>query len=240
MYIHMGSSEPSLSEYFDNNPLLFKTYDDTLISGFEMYKGIPDDETISYDQSQIHAINWEEYKTDTSVEFGESGNIGYISIQDALRRILEKQDGYIIYDHGSGEIADYFTIKEDEHRITVHLYHVKKQHSTSFNSSMSDIYEVSGQAVKSIIWLTSKQKFIDKIISRHNAGHSQVINGDYNALIKELRGTSKQFIGVIVIVQPGLSKTVPLPPKMQEVLASASTYISKAGKVKALEIWGSN
>lgn len=125
-------------------------------------------------------------------------------------------------------------------RITVHLYHVKKQHSTSFNSSMSDIYEVSGQAVKSIIWLTSKQKFIDKIISRHNAGHSQVINGDYNALIKELRGTSKQFIGVIVIVQPGLSKTVPLPPKMQEVLASASTYISKAGKVKALEIWGSN
>ncbi len=240
LYIHMGSSEPSLSEYFDNNPLLFKTYDDTLISGFEMYKGIPDDETISYDQSQIHAINWEEYKTDTSVEFGESRNIGYISIQDALRRILEKQDGYIIYDHGSGEIADYITIKEDEHRITVHLYHVKKQHSTSFNSSMSDIYEVSGQAVKSIIWLTSKQKFIDKIISRHNAGHSQVINGDYNALIKELRGTSKQFIGVIVIVQPGLSKTVPLPPKMQEVLASASTYISKAGKVKALEIWGSN
>ena len=194
---------------------------------------------IDNDKSQIHAVNWEEYKTDTAVEFGKSPKNGYISIQDALRRILETQDGYIIYDHGPGEIADYITVKEDENRITVHLYHVKKQGSANFNSNMSDVYEVSGQAVKSIIWLTSKQKFIYKIISRHNSGHSQVINGDYNTLIKELRGTTKQFVGVIVIVQPGLSRTVSLPLKIQEVLASASTYISKAGKVKALEIWGS-
>ena len=104
---------------------------------------------------------------------------------------------------------------------------------------MEDIYEVAGQAVKSIIWLTTKGKFIDKISSRHSAGHCQLLNGNYKDFIKELRATTKQIIGYVVIVQPALSKSVPMPDKIQEVLAAASSYISRAGKVKGLEILGS-
>ena len=44
----------------------------------------------------------------------------------------------------------------------------------------------------------------------------------------------------LVIVQPALSKSAYMPDKIKEVLASASYYISKAGKVRGLEILGSS
>ena len=164
-----------------------------------------------------------------------------ISIQDTLKEILMKDPAnkYILYDHGSGEMADYIAIREDKNRIIVRFYHVKKKSSTEFNSSLGDVYEVAGQAVKSIIWLTTKGRFIEKIRSRHSANHCQLINGDYNLFIKEMLRSTKQLTGFIVIVQPGLSKSALMPDKIQEVLAAASSYISRAGKVQGLEILGS-
>ena len=66
-----------------------------------------------------------------------------------------------------------------------------------------------------------------------------MLNGEYDEFIRELRGTTKQIVGYIVIVQPALSRTVPMPDKIQEILAAASSYISRAGKVRGLEIFGS-
>lgn len=240
LYIPFGRDECRLTDYLDNNPILFKTYDDSLIFGNEIYKGILEDALV-YDQSQIVSIDWDSYGTDTSVEYCTEKTRGKVSIQDTLQDILLKdpENKYVLYDHGSGEMADYIAIQEDENKLIVRFYHVKKKSAVNFNSSVEDIYDVAGQAVKSIIWLTTKGRFIDKISERHRGGNCRLLNGDYNDFIKELRSTIKQITGYIVIVQPSLSKTVPMPDKIQEVLASASSYISRAGKVKGLEILGS-
>ena len=55
----------------------------------------------------------------------------------------------------------------------------------------------------------------------------------------EMQHKYKDDTGYVVIVQPALSKSVPMPNKIQEVLAAASSYISRAGIVKGLEILGS-
>lgn len=152
LYTHIGTVECSMTNYLNDNPISFKTYDDTLISGFEIYRGSPG-EALVYDQSKIEVIDWNKYGTDTGVEFTTNASSGTVSIQDTLRIILQSNadNKYILYDHGSGEMADYIAIQEDENRLTVRLYHVKKRSSTGFNSSMGDIYEVAGQAVKSIL-----------------------------------------------------------------------------------------
>lgn len=240
LYIPKGIVELPLADYLKDNPISFKTYDDNLISGFEIYRSSSKD-TLVFDQNIIQEIDWATYGTDTSVEFTTPTSLGTISIQDTLKKILQSDSNnkYILYDHGSGEIADYIAIQEDDNHLTIRLYHVKKHSSKGYNSSVDDVYEVAGQAVKSTTWLTTKGKFISKISERHTSGHCRLINGDFDSFIKYLKSTIKQFTGYIVIVQPALSKSISMPDKIQEILAAASSYISKSGKVKGLEILGS-
>lgn len=239
LYTHIGTEEYGVEDYFNDNPVLFRTLDDSLITGFEIYKGHPD--AISFDQNQIEGFDWDELNTDVGLEFGSSKLAGKISIQDALEQYLKsnEQNTYILYDHGSGEIADYIAIQVKENHVIVRLYHVKKKSSVKYNSSLEDIYEVAGQAVKSIIWLTTKGKFTEKVSSRHTAGHCKPVRGDFRECLRVLRDAGKQLTAFIVIVQPSLSKSVTMPDKIQEVLAAASTYIKRAGKVQGLEIIGS-
>lgn len=241
--IWRGTDKENLSSYLTNHPLRIKTFDDTIIEGFEIYKG-PTMEVLSYDKNRIIDIDWDSYKTDVTVEFIKKGTRiadGKKSIQDSLREILvsDPKNKYILYDHGTGEMADYIAIQEETNQWIVKLYHVKKKSAAGYNNSMGDVYEVAGQAVKSIIWLSSAAKLIDKIRSRQKSSHCVPIKGDSKTLLKELRSGTKQLAGYIVIVQPGLSKTADMPAKIQEVLASATSYISRAGRVKGLEIMGS-
>ena len=239
LYTHIGTEEYGLEEYFNDNPMLFRTFDDSLITGFEIYKGNPD--AISFDQNQIEGFDWDALNVDVGLEFGPSRLEGKISIQDALEQYLksDEQNTYILYDHGSGEIADYIAIQVKENQVIIRLYHVKKKSSAEYNSNLKDIYEVAQQAVKSIIWLKTKGKFTEKVSSRHSAGHCKPVQGDFRECLRVLRDAGKRLTAFIVIVQPSLSKSVTMPDKIQEVLAAASTYIKRAGKVQGLEIIGS-
>lgn len=236
-----GVNQVSLDEYLMDYPLIFKTLDDTTIEGIDVIIG--DYEGDVFDTTSIESIDWDRYKTDVSLEFRRENTDTKVSIQDALLQYLEadKQYKYIIYDHGSGEIADFITIKENEYELIVELYHVKKMGGAQFNNSVGDVYEVAGQAIKSTSWFATKGKLIEKIISRHQAGHCIVkVGEDYQTMIKELRSTGKVLRGIICIVQPGISRSTEMPSKIQEVLAATSTYIKRAGKVNGLRILGSN
>ena len=162
-----GKEEYSLSEYFSINPLSFKTADDTVYCGNEVLKG--NLELEKYDSNRICALKWEDMKVDTSLECGTgTGTGGMISIQDGLRNYLEKESkfSHIIFDHGTGEIADFITIEENEDFIYVEMYHCKAKKGRKYNSSVGDVYEVTQQAIKSTIWVSSKTMLLNKINER--------------------------------------------------------------------------
>ena len=236
--ISKGNEVMSLADYLNDYPLLIRTLDDSLIQGFEIYKGVPDE--MSFDQSTMGEIDWEKYNTDIHLEVSTDKKTG-VSIQDTLEKHLLGlgKYKYILYDHSKGEIADFIGVYTTDTSVCVELYHVKGMGGVKYNDSVDDVYEVTGQALKSIIWLSTKAKFIEKMQSRRKSGHCKEKFGVYDDLIKELRSTSKQFIGNIYIVQPGLSKSNAMDHKIQEVLAAATTYIKRSGRVKALTIIGS-
>ena len=238
--VYCGGDTVFLDDYLTDNPIIYRTFSDATITGMDVILG--DYEGDVFDATIIEAVDWEAYSTDLSLEFRKSETDTNVSIQDALYEIL-KSNGkykYVIYDHGTGEIADFITIQDTETELLVGLYHVKKKSGTQYNSSVGDVYEVSGQAIKSTMWFATKGKLIDKIVSRHAAGHCKVMVGDdFSKMIKELRGSSKLLRGEVFIVQPSLSKSEPMPEKIQEVLAATETYVKRAGKVNSLKILGS-
>lgn len=234
--IKKGKENLRLDEYLCEYPLIYRTTDDVMIIGSEVYQGNPD--AISFNLENIEVVDWDKYGTDVKVEVK---NTAGTSIQDILEQVLTSDESYkyIIYDHTKGEIADFITAKETENDFIIELYHVKKMNAAKYNSSVDDIYEVAGQAVKSIVWLKTKSRLLSKMEERRKSGHCEFIRGRYDQFRKDLTGTGKQFVGNVVIVQPSLSKGMGLPDKIQEVLAASSYYIEKSGRVKKMRIMGS-
>jgi hypothetical protein len=235
--IRDGRETVVLSEYLNDHPLEFKTTDDCLISGHEICSGNPD--AISYSSDSIVEINWENANVDINTEFGSAKN-GLVSIHDAIKNILmDTYDcDFILYDHGSGEIADFVMIKNEQSTINVSLLHIKSMKGKAKNSSLDDIYEVTQQAIKSTIWLKSRQSLLEKIRTRRKAGHCILEKGAFGELEKALK-SQKLFRGKMIIVQPAISKRSEMPLKFQEVLAAAQYYIMQSGRIETLEIWGS-
>lgn len=234
-----GRDKMPLVEYLNEYPLAFKTTDDVLIQGIEYLQGNPDD--IIFSSENIIGIDWDRYGTNRRIEVNDPVyNPTGVSIQTTVEQLLRNDvdNKYIIYDHSSSEMADYITIRESEFRIETTLYHVKKMSAQTYNSSVDDLYEVSGQAVKSTIWLKTKPGFISKIRDRRRSGHCKFLVGDYEDF-KVTMKQNKQLLGKIVIVQPSISKSIQIPDKIQQVLAASNFYINNSGKVKSLTIWGS-
>lgn len=238
--VFSGGEEVLLDTYLTNQPLIYKTLTDATISGLDVLDG--DFEGDSFDESIIEGIDWEKYKTVLTLEFCKDDTDTRVSIQDALFEVLNENPNYkyIIYDHGSGEMADYITISETNNELVVEFYHVKKMNGTSYNNNVGDVYEVSGQAIKSVTWFATKGKLIDKFKSRHKAVHCIIKKGgDFQKMIKEIRDSGKVLRGIICIVQPGIKKSKKIPDKIQEVLAATDSHVKRAGKVNKLRIMGS-
>jgi len=234
-----GREKILLTDYLNEYPLIFKTTDDVMIQGIEYCEGNPN--AIMFSSDNIIGIPWDNYGTNRKIEVNDPKyHPTGISIQTTLEQLLRQQSNnkYIIYDHSSSEMADFITIQETEYSFEITLFHVKKMTAETFNSSVDDIYEVAGQAVKSTIWLKTKQSFLKKIMDRRRSDHCQFIVGEFDEF-RQVMKMNKQLVGKVVIVQPSISKSIVMPDKIQEILAAARYYISNSGKVKSLEIWGS-
>ncbi|EOI57546.1 DEAD/DEAH box helicase [Enterococcus gilvus] len=238
-FIMVGREAMPLSIYFNQFPLSFYTSSLSLISGKEI--SIYDYNLPAFDKNKIVSIDWKKYNTDITMEFKTNkykGNKN--SIQDAIGEKLDENEAYdyVIFDHGSGEIADYISIEVLEKEIIVSLYHAKSKSSVNFNSSVGDVYEVLGQSIKSLIWLKSKSILLAKLKDRQRSGHSVFIKGEIKHLEKTLKD-NKPMRGKIIACQPGLTGHKKLPDKIGEVLSATNMKIKNSATAKDFYVWGS-
>lgn len=236
-FVSEGRRRLKLADFLTGTPIIFRTTDDVMIHGTDYTSG--DLQGISYDASSVVPIDWEFHKTDIRAE-ASGAREGMYTLHTTLKDILMERGElkHIVYDHSSGEIADFIAMEERENQNVVTLYHVKRMNAAKYNSGMEDIYEVAGQAVKSTIWLTSPSMLIRRMHERRKSGNCRFIRGTFDEFCEEIKGP-KLFRGRIIIVQPSISYRMSMPSKFQAVLAAARHYVLNSGKVSEFEIWGS-
>lgn len=237
-----GRTQVPLVRYLTAHPLIYKTTDDTVIIGAEIFAG--DKDAVVFLPEHITAVDWGSLGTNINNECGKTTQKGK-SIQNVLKEILVADTSFsqILFDHGTGETADFITFSDTSspNIINVNMYHVKAMKGAEYNTNVNDVYEVSQQAIKSTIWIKDKNILLEKIITRiRNSSDpsKKFVKGDLNSLKTLMRGNKKMEV-TIYIVQPAISMKKAIPDKIGEVLASATHYINRSGRAKELKILGS-
>jgi superfamily II DNA or RNA helicase len=234
--------EMDLVQYLNEYSLKFFLVDFSMVHHHEWHQ-TPHEGDLHYDNELITVFDWKGYNVDITKEFYESveekeenGNLE--SIHEALNLFLTKLTyNIIVYDHGSGEMADFVTIKEHPNLVEIELFHAKKSGGLEEGDRVSDVYDVCGQANKSLVWTTNKNVFIKKLETRVKGKSSKFVLGDL-AACKTILATPKPFRFVVHIVQPGISKAG-LSEKISTVLASTHSYIQSNGNNERFSIFAS-
>lgn len=222
----------NLVDYLNQYPLDFYLINNSeMVKDHQLYSP-PNSEYIPFDKNNILVFEWEKYNTDTQKEFGSES-----SIHNTLQKHLSSLDyEAIIYDHSSGEIADFITIKADN-EIKIELYHVKaKKSNVSKGNRVDEVYEVIGQVIKSLKWLYNIATLRKNICRRISKKPEKIIKGSVEKIV-ELLSLPKRIDYELFLVQPGISRTN-LTDKIAELLASCEYYVKTSGN-KKLRIIGS-
>lgn len=213
-----------LSDFFDENPPVITFADGSYLEG-NLLVALPDIYA-PYDRERIDVWDWSDVniKKEAQGATRERDSIQFKVIED-----LKATGGYdIIYDDdGSGESADVVTIKvtEDEARATiaVDFYHCKYSQESSAGARVGDLYEVCGQAQKSISWLLNQLRNTELFVHllrrdpkiRKGKELSRYQTGDRDTL-QSIRNRSRMAALKlrVFIVQPGLSREKATPEQL--------------------------
>ena len=171
-----------------------------------------------------------------------SANDTRISIHEYIIQKAINDFDVVFYDHGSLEIADVIGFREGK----VQFFHCKSQTGAEPSCNVTDIYEVAGQAVKSVNWAHRKllQKQICERADQNNS-HHKLKKGS----LDDIKGILDKFESPIIpveitIVQPGL-KTQNLLAVQQNafqrikvLLSGAETFLKDVSSCE-LTVWAS-
>jgi len=222
-------SEVPLSDWLNSNGLMFILDGDRIIEGNLVYKPTWDKDP--YEREQLTILDWKGTTLTVESQRKErlTDSIQYRAIAE-LKAESEPWD-IILDDDGNGEIADVVAMRIDQEGLLVRLVHCKFSHDKKPGARVSDLYEVCGQAQKSIMWRRSDLRPFFKTLD-HRARKKQKRDG-VNPFevgdIKKLYEIQDRALVLkrrmeVVIVQPGLSAEGATPQQL-DLLASTQAYL---------------
>jgi len=171
---------------------------------------------------------------ETKVEF-DLANSSRMTVQRFLQEYLVSvpNNSFIIYDHRSGEAADFIVAQAlPANRLSVSLYHCKGAGGAASGERVDDVYELAGQSVKSARFQRKDElvRHIERRTKvRPNRGHSPFLVGTRDEALNTLKSYDPISIQLTVYaVQPGLAAGQ-LAENVRAVMAAANDSLTSQG-----------
>lgn len=223
----------NLATYLTEYPPTIWFVDGSSIQGNILVE-LNEKEITRFPASSIYSWDWEDMGVNIKIESQldkETYNKKNNSIQyNVIKWLKEKGDYSIIFDDdGAGEIADIIAISEKEKSIIVKLFHCKYSQGEKPGRRVGDLYEVCGQADKSVFWKQNPIGMLERMFYRDRLRiiedkPSRFEKGDRD-LLKAIKNKllSQPLELQIVIVQPGV-KGSQITGDMHKILSTSHSY----------------
>ncbi|MGL4526279.1 MAG: DEAD/DEAH box helicase, partial [Aestuariivirga sp.] len=236
-----GKREMTIEEAFRQTPPVIRFASGAALFGSDMVITLgPDD--LLFDVEMVEALDWKGVDI-TKESQGPRRQPGTVQ-RFVIDRLLASKPAYdLVFDgDAAGEIADVVAIRRQGKVLDIELYHCKFSSEPTPGSRIKDLYEVCGQAMKSVRWADRRSLFFQKMIRQEGLRqdalsrtsgdmHSRLQHGDADLLddwMASRRMMERKF--KVVIVQPGYSKARAVTEHMP-LLGAVRSYLAQTYNV---------
>jgi superfamily II DNA or RNA helicase len=220
-----GDEAPFARWLGDHPPTLVLAGDVLVLDGRQVLRA---KDTPAFDRERLVALAWPgvNLKVESQGKEKRTDSIQYLAARE-LR--ATRQFDVLLDDDGTGEVADLVGLRVHEGRLIVTLVHCKYAAGDDPGARVADLYEVCGQAVRSIRRRKRVGLMLELLSKRAGdkleRGFEPFEVGDAAALVRvcEQAGQLRPQFEVI-IVQPGLAKSKVRDDQLP-VLAGVASYL---------------
>lgn len=166
-FILLGKRKKALSQYLQQEPPIIRFHDGAFLIYNDLFR-IAGGARVPFDPARIEAWDW------AGVDLTKEAQRQQKRPDSIQRRVIENLltvDGnqrfdVVFDDDESGEAADVIAIRSDADRLIVRLYHCKFSKETAAGSRVKNLYEVCGQAQRSVYWKGQPAELIEHMLHR--------------------------------------------------------------------------
>jgi superfamily II DNA or RNA helicase len=244
IFVSYGRNKINIEKFFNEHPPTIWFVNGSSLSGnsyVDIQNLFP-----AFDKNNIITRDWTGVNLRNESQGFEPKIID--SIQYSLIQELKGQDYDIIYDDDNpGEVSDIVTVKEKEDYFEVELYHLKFAKGGRVGTDIDNLYQVCGQAQKSIDWKFAKDEheLFEHLLRRNprlrgTNEYSRIEKGNIR-MIEKFKAMAKDRFTIkwkIFIVQPAISKSNMTNAQL-DLLGVTESYLRQQAEIP-LYVIGSN
>ncbi|WP_454711724.1 DEAD/DEAH box helicase [Cupriavidus nantongensis] len=226
--IRRSRKEQLLVDWFLESPPHVYMADGDMLVGTALFIVPARDEVLVFDLERVTTGGWDGVNI-------RSESQGLEKRPDSIQRrvidhLLAETWDIVFDDDGAGEVADVVAMRLEGNLLRIHLYHCKYASQAQPAARIEDLYEICGQAQKSVRWAEQLGDLLKRLqrreVARLKASKpSRFERGGLPLLVNWINKWQQlRPHYTMTLVQPGYSKQAAEPAHL-EVLAATQSYL---------------